>query len=203
MKIKDESYSVVLVGKWNKYILSPEWSAGNIFNVERLQVEFGINVGLPSRYSANNIRMVPTDDAVVFSALAYDDDTLALLEELPVSLLQKLKFTPIVACGINFGFSENIEDTDVSELFNFSDNSKLIEMGCVIDSNSISRSLMFGDKQLNLNISQLDSKVNFEFNFHYDVKSVDAAITCIRDFKHNKDLVFEILTTKYNLALED
>ena len=39
MKIIDGTWSLVTVGKWNKYILNPNWVGKNIFNEEKIRVD--------------------------------------------------------------------------------------------------------------------------------------------------------------------
>src|SRR4030042_1937850 len=79
MKIKDESCTIVLIGNWNKYILSPGWSAKNIFNEPKLQVEIALDLGLPPRYTSEqtHVRMIPAADNVTFVALQNDNECLS------------------------------------------------------------------------------------------------------------------------------
>jgi len=79
MIIKSDGWNLVLLGKWNKYILSPEWTAENIFQVDGVQVEFSINLDRPHRYTSDTVRMIPGEDSVVFIPIEFDNETLSRL----------------------------------------------------------------------------------------------------------------------------
>jgi hypothetical protein len=202
MKIKEEGWNIVLVGKWNKYILSPEWSAQNIFGVDRVNVEFGINVDVPPRYTANNVNLVASEDIVIFSYKKYDDETLDNAVNACTSLLNKLPFTPVAACGINFGFSEGIQDSNIGNLFSFDDDDRLISFGSVITSKSVSRKLTIRDRILNFNVSKDNEQIDFSFNFHYDVKSCEGVETAIGSLKDNLEIARGILQDIYGLVID-
>ncbi|MEA5113341.1 MAG: hypothetical protein VB050_04875 [Geobacteraceae bacterium] len=204
MKIKEETWNVVLVGKWNKYILSPEWLAQNIFQVDKVQIEFGLNVDMPPRYTANNIRLTPSDDLVIFTSLSYDDSTLELMSSYCVSLFTKLSYTPIVACGINFGFIDDTQITPYDNLFRFDDESALVSTGSIVRSKTINRKLVLNEnKILNFNLTQSSEGISFDFNFHYDTKNCEDAIEAVRCIVENKNKALHLLKTVYNMSLEE
>lgn len=204
MVVKQDSWTVVILGKWNKYILSPEWSAGNIFNLEKLRVEFGISVDLPPRYIGSDVRMTPSEDTVIFTALEHTDEALAKIEEYASSLFEKLPYTPIGAFGINFGFVEKAGSGSLSSIFDLTDDTKLVESGCSIKQKSISRQLNFSEKTLNLTIAQLNSEIAFEFNFHYDVKNCQEARAKLnKQIIENKVFALRLLKDAYDLNLEE
>lgn len=99
MKVKPGSTTLILVGKWNKYILSPNWLAKNIFKNDNMQVEFSFNLDLPPRFTSDKIRIVATEDNVVFVALTYDEDILSRIEAMVYNLAESLPHTPVSAFG--------------------------------------------------------------------------------------------------------
>jgi hypothetical protein len=176
MKVNNDFWSIVLVGKWNRFILSPQWVGKNIFEEPGLQVEFALNLELPPRYTSNEkfIRMVPAEDRVIFFPLKQTDECLLEIEKRADKLFELLPHTPMTAFGINFGFIET-SNTKLYEIFNIVDNGNLGKVGCELKETSISRNFLYGGSNLNLKITLKIDKVSFDFNFHYAVKNASEA----------------------------
>ncbi len=95
MEILPESLTFIIAGKWNKYILSHEWVAKNIFKEDNINVEFSMEPDLPFRYHKGNIRFIPTNNNVTFQALNHDRQTLDDIEEKAKNLISLLDKTPL------------------------------------------------------------------------------------------------------------
>jgi|SRR4030042_857805 hypothetical protein len=202
MKIKDESCTIVLIGNWNKYILSPGWSAKNIFNEPKLQVEIALDLGLPPRYTSEqtHVRMIPAADNVTFVALQNDNECLQKMESFAYDLVDKLSHTPVRAFGTNFGFVDDAGKNDLSGLFKFSDNEQLSSYGCQFTFNSVRRRLIVQNRTLNLAISQKGREIIFDFNFHYDVAGTEEVKAKIKNsIVENKKIAENLLKSVYNL----
>jgi hypothetical protein len=204
MKIKDDSFTIVLVGNWNQYILEPGWIGREIFEEGKIQVEFAINTGSPPRYtSATNIRMIPSDERVVFIALSPSDETLEKMESMVIKLFQKLPYTPLTSFGINFGFVEDIGDFSLPVMFEFPDKDLLIEHGALIKKSSVKRSLIIEDRILNLSLDCNGKNVFLNFNFHYPVKGTSEAQEKIKDtVKKNRHITEGLLKDIYKLEYD-
>jgi len=203
MKIKDEGCTVVIIGNWNTYILSPQWVAKNIFETDKIQVEFALNLGLPPRYSTAELRLVPTDSRITLFALSYSDTVFADMVNITKKLADKLPYTPVTGFGINFSFTESSDKANLNRLFDFPDTKALSDFGCVIKDNSIRRGLIVDNKVLNLKIGQDGDKISFDLNFHYEVKSaseigekIDGAVVA------NKNIALSLLKSVYDLDYE-
>lgn len=202
MKIKDESCAIVLIGNWNKYILSPGWSAKNIFNEPGLQVEIALDLGLPPRYTSeqSHVRMVPAQDNVTFVALQNDNECLQKMESFAYELVDKLSHTPVRAFGTNFGFVDDVGKNDLSAIFKFSDNEQLSNFGCQLTFNAVRRRLIVENRTLNLSIAQKGSEIVFDFNFHYDVTGTDEVKAKIKNsVVENKKIAEDLLKSVYKL----
>ncbi len=202
MKIKKDSWTIVFIGKWNKYILSPSWSAENIYKEKGLDVEVALGAGLPLRYSSkeSKIRMIPEGNRVTFVALETTDGCLAQMEELALTLVERLPDTPVSAFGVNFEFTDNIKEMSFPDIFDISDNSSLNEIGCNFLSSSITRKLIVEDRTLNLTISREGDEITFAFNFHYETKDAGAITPKLKDsVVKNKNIAEDFLRRVYNL----
>lgn len=204
MKVKQDSTNLVLAGKWNKYILSPKWMAENIFKKKEIQVEFSFNLDLPPRFTSDNIRIVPTEDRVVFVALAYDEDIIKRLEKMAYNLVELLPHTPVTAFGTNFAYIEDGETKDLLSLFELKDNSDLSDYNVRIENYSIKRKLLIDEQILNLNIIQNRGNVVFDLNFHYETPLTDKIKEKICNrFVENKKIAENLLKEVYGLKLDD
>lgn len=207
MKILDDSVSIVLVGKWNKYILDPEWIAKNLFNEEKIQVEFPIlNFDLPPRFSHENIRIVLNKDRLEFFALSYSKSVFDRIEEMIKTVTNILKHTPTGAFGINFEYNTDSNDQRLLELFEFSDNNGIIDSDESLPSiteMAITRTLELDDRKIKFTLKKTDLNISFRFNFHYVVKNADEINSKISgQFLSCKEMAEKILKNTYNQELE-
>lgn len=203
MKIKDESFTIVLAGNWNKYILQPNWVAKEIFEETTVQLEFAVNIGLPPRYTASNIRIIPTDEKVTFRAMDTSDNCLTKMGNMAIKLLNKLNYTPISAFGMNFGYTEKAETQNLFNLFKFADNDELGSFGCIINNSLTQKNITIDERILNLKIHHIGKDVSFDFNFHYDVGNASEAEEKIKEnVLKNKKIAEDILNKVYKLSFE-
>lgn len=205
MKIKDESFNIVIAGKWNRYILTPDWVGKNILEQQDLKVEFSMNMSLPPRFATNEVRFYPANDAVIFAPILLDDTILSKTELMAAKLIQELKHTPISAFGINFGFIDTVPDAALCSLFDTTDKERLGGIGCEIKTSVITRSILFENRLVNLTITNdNDANVIFEFNFHYELNgSSGAEILTGNEFKDNRSRAYRILKDAYNIDVSE
>ena len=204
MKVKRDSTNLVIAGKWNKYILSPDWLAKHIFEKSEIKVEFSFAFDLTPRFTCDNIRIVPTEDKVTFIALEYLNDVLEKIENMAYILTDLLPFTPIVAFGTNFAYIEEGARLDLLDIFELKDNDKLSDYDVTIKKYSIRRTLLIEGQELNLNILQEGKNVVFDFNFHYDAPSIGFIKDNIKGrFVENKKIAENLLNNVYKIVFED
>lgn len=206
MKIKEESCTIVLLGNWNRYILSPGWSAKNIFNEPELEVEIALDLGLPPRYTSaqSHVRLIPTEDNITFVALQNDNECLQKMEDLANELVSKLSYTPVRAFGTNIGFVDDASKNDLLGIFKFSDNEQLSNFGCQFTFNSVRRRLIVENRTLNLTISHKGSEIYLDFNFHYDVSGTNEVMIKMKNsVVENKKIAETLLKSVYNLDYDN
>lgn len=204
MKVKTDLTNLVITGKWNKYLLSPDWLAKHIFDKSEIKIEFSPTLDHPLRFTCDNIRIVPTEDRVIFIALEYSNGLLEKIEDMAYRLIDLLPFTPIAAFGTNFAYIEEGAGTDLLDIFELKDNNKLSDYDVTIEKYSIQRKLLIEGQKLNLDIIQDGGNVVFGFNFHYDAPTIDSIKDNIKGrFVENKKIAENLLNIVYELVLED
>jgi hypothetical protein len=110
MRAVPDSWSIVIVGRWNVSILNPTWLGKHVFENPEVQVEFSLTPGSPPRFTSREIRIVPQNAAVTVQAVQYTEAAMRRAEEVACKLLELLQHTPVSAVGVNFGFEEPSPD---------------------------------------------------------------------------------------------
>ncbi len=199
MKLDTEFNPLVLVGTWNKHIFNPEWIGKFLLPRKNLEVEIPINVDGSHRISTENFRMFVINNKLVFSLRKNDDNILEEIEELSLKIADYLPHTPIVAFGINFLFKCDNNFDKLQDLFSLSDSEKLIEAGCIIDSDQIKHSLIQDNRNINLTLIKQSDAIKFDFNFHFDVSNLVEFKEKINNNKllHMKRIATSILRDVY------
>jgi len=203
MKILPDSLTLIIVGKWNRYILTVDWLAKNIFQTDNVQIEFSLDFDLPPRFTKDGIRIIPTENRITFIALKYDDVVFSRIEKMTLRLAKLLPVTPVTAFGINFKFVEESPKSELLSLFELADNNKLSDNDIRIEDYFLKRKMIVNNRVLNLNIIQESKKVLFEFNFHEELQNINMLIQKIEGrFIANKEIAENLLNNIYGLNLE-
>jgi hypothetical protein len=208
MKIVDGTCSFIIVGKWNRHILTPEWVAKNVFQTEKLEIQFPINQpDLPPRYkSSDNILFIPAVNRCQFIAQEpYDDGMLGKICRYVKSLVSILAYTPISGFGINFVFEEKSENFKQLELFRLFDNDEIIKKKYSAKVIDIKRQFQLdANNLLNFGISYKQDRVAFDFNFHYNATTPAEieALTTEDLFVENKIKALDLMKDVYQLELD-
>lgn len=208
MRIAPNSWSVVLVGKWNRYILTPQWVGTNLFEEDNIQVEFPVNrPELAPRYrSSDNIVFSPSiHKSQFFAQEPYNDQMLQRIAIMTRKLLTILIHTPLSSIGTNFGFEELAQNFPDLNFFNLTDSDQFAERIENVNSIEIKRQFNINGRVLNFTIISKGENVYFDFNFHYEAANPQTAAQIINDdlLILNRDLALELLNEIYNLELEE
>jgi hypothetical protein len=206
MKSFPGSFNTAIVGKWNKYILSPNWVQNFLFEVKELQVFFPLDLIDPYFYESNGIRFTPQEDRVIINALMEDDIILKNIDNISLKLINELNKTPIKGIGYNFRFEEEKEKIDISNLFIQKDESKIYEYGCKINNNQIIRSMLYEDFTINMTITYNEKQYFIDFNFHISIKNISDFINDANSGKHGilkyRDVALSFLSSVYSLKID-
>ena len=207
MKIVDGTWSVVVVGKWNRYILTPGWVSKKIFRQEKIEVQFPVNKPeLAPRYiSQNNIIFMPAIHNSKFIAQQpYDDEMLVKMSAHVKRLVTILEHTPVSAIGVNFGFEEDSHNFGQLDMFTIIESDKFLDKGFITNSTEIKRQLPIDNHFLNLSVVYSKNKIHFDFNFHYNVTTPKEIAELATDnlLIYKKEKALEIMHDVYKLELE-
>ncbi|KJR41838.1 hypothetical protein MCHI_002258 [Candidatus Magnetoovum chiemensis] len=208
MERKNDSWSIVIVGHWNKHLLDERWISKHILDDTQLVVEYPLQIGLPIRITCNRdrIRIIPQNDRLSFLSLDNSDDSLIAMERSALKIVSLLHYTPIISIGVNFTFTENIGSFLLNDWFIFKDEENLKEFGGVISEHRVRRRVELKGRTLFLTLYQEDNNFNFTFNYHYNIdweaKELSNDVRNILDgaLIDNRNLSEEIMSKIYNLS---
>jgi hypothetical protein len=192
---------LVVVGKWNIAILSPEWLAKEVFKQESIAIMYPIMGDIFPVFEANSMRVVARPDRVIFTPLKNDADTLKRIEDAAINILRILQYTPVSAFGENFHFIVDPPEDSVSAALDIRD-SELVAAEGRVGGVTVKRSIELDEHRLNITVARVQQKQKIELNYHYDVPNATAAAdslsgTFAQNLKHGLDLLHRV----YNLEL--
>lgn len=204
MKAIQDAWNVVLAGNWNLAIFSPKWLSKNLFGSESITIEFPLVPGLPPRFTAEGVTILPSTDRVMVAPKTLTDEALKRMEDMACKLLNLLPHTPINALGVNLGFLEKEPSEALLQRFVDRDEALLADAGFEILIRTFSRRLVSQGQQLNLSMIIEPKEVKFDLNFHTDVQNAEQAQKSLEDkvLKH-RATALQLLERVYGLTLED
>ena len=205
MIIKDNSFSIVVIGNWNPHILSPQWISKSLFEDKpEVQVQFSLNLDASNRFIVKNIIFVPSNDRLIIQSSDNSDDSLLLIQETVIKLCKILCHTPIRALGINLGFIHTESNEKLLELINFNDVNDISENDWNIKSSSVKRNIEKNGYNLNLTIEyNSQSEFHFDFNYHYALSEPSKIEEVLNmQIVKFKEVSLSVLNNFYGLTLD-
>lgn len=170
MNVKPHGWNVVLLGRWNTAIFTPEWIAKRLFDLESgemVEVAVSVDEALPHRLKVRNITVIPSSTQLVVAPQKMGYEELDAARKIAAKALSELKETPVAAVGFNIRFQ--IESPQASLLDSLAPDidKSLSNSGHIIESRVLKRSLRFNTGLLNLSVTvSNDATAELEFNFH-------------------------------------
>ena len=207
MYTPEKTSTVVIVGRWNEFILTPPWVAKHVFELPKIKSEFTWSrAGIGVRLIGELAEIVSSSDRVVIFALRTDGESNRRIEELGRRLLEKLPHTPIGGIGINHAFVESADTPGVAELLDVPEHDKLTAE-LPLESFEIGRRLAADGYKVNIKLSKQTraDEVRFDFNFDYSGANLENPVACLTEgiVQEHFDFAVELLGTSCNLSLEE
>ncbi len=204
MKPLLETWTIVIVGKWNVNIFSPDWVSMHLFDKkegDQIKLELQVGSDFSMRLLDEDILIYPLQDKLIIGVANNNEETLDRATNISKKVLSILSHTPIRAIGINFGFTFDDELDKLTTLFALSDNSSFATGGYQINESSIRRSINHQDEVINFSITRNEHYV-FDFNFHRDVQSSSDALAAIDDgFRPRLAVIKDVCKNVYNIDI--
>jgi hypothetical protein len=202
MKRDLNKWSLVIAGRWNTAILSPDWLAREVFKQEGIKIVYPVLGGTPPIFEAADMRIVVSNDRIVFFPLKDSDELLSRIETAGRHVLTTLPHTPISAFGQNFSYMVEGSQKQFEEVLIFSDATRLGEQG-KIGEIALVRTIDLGKCRLNLKIVSGQAS-RIDLNYHYEAGSASQATEVMENsYTTNRAHGLELLKAVYGLTLDE
>jgi hypothetical protein len=208
MELEPFNWDVVIVGYWNRAILTPNGVAQRLFE---LPTGSGIEVFIPiDSLESHKVKhggiIVKVDDRqIVIETEKPGYEAMSKAMQVGCRALQKLPETPVLAAGFNIRYKISNVPLPIDEITSSLLDAKLSDIECEIISRGLGRKVRLKDESfkkgiLNLSITKNeDSSIKIELNFHRDSKSTkdlsEWLTVPIGDIQKQVDSVIRQITT--------
>lgn len=199
-----DNWNIILIGAWNTRIFNVAWLSEFIFEGRNVNAAISL-VGYPTKFVADGIELVPTEERLTIQATNTDEKTLINLEHTAKKILELLSHTPVRAVGVNITYRTDSPEPILLELFGeLNDKARLAKNSLSWNRCSISRGFPVDKGTMNLILTQSQGKVDLQFNFHNDVENAEQARSYLESsLVSYKKKSLEIAKKIYNLELEE
>ncbi len=202
MDIWNEGTSIVMVGSWNKAIITPTWlKDNNITDLDQIQVEAAINnPAFPIRYKLEHVYLQVSQTSIKTHPIEDTEISYESAETVSALLLEVLNHTPISGVGYNFHLIEKSPSSAIIERFVFKDAECLVSLGGIVKQRTIKRQLEIYGKLLNLTmLLGSESTLSVDFNWHFNFSSANDAKGKMKDtfydtYKQTKEMSEKLFT---------
>ena len=180
MKFDDPFDVLVIVGGWNRHILTPNWIQRYLLpgDQEELTVEIqgqfsqDLNPQFVSpRISSKEVRILLQGNRLNFSPVKNEDKNFDRIQELALQLADYLPHTPVSGYGVNFLFTEDPTE-HLIDLIRPNDLEEIAKFGTVLIGEEYTRRLVLNERTLNFTVGFKDGKITLSFNFHFDIRDL-------------------------------
>ena len=164
----NDSFTVVLLGDWNKLYIQPEWIAHNVY--EKTEIEIGVSgqgTDFSVTYRSDGVLIAPTQNQIKMTAASTDDRTIESIARCLNNFLTKATTPYLLAYGLNCEFIDDDNIAFAGLIDSISDNSTIIENGYEIKSAKVTRTLSKDDIILNLEMLMEEGRTIIRFNEHH------------------------------------
>ena len=171
MAVQPANWSVVIVGRWNRAILTPAGIAQRVFKLgdpKQLLVFVPLDGVSPYqvRHPTYEILAMTDETRLHVQALKMDYETLGHAMTAGRNALMSLPETPVAAAGFNVSFEASEVTSDLAAVLAADVDRMLAGLSLTTVARIVTRSYQFGRGQLNITVSGAPDKFTLACNFH-------------------------------------
>jgi len=174
MPAEPYSWNAVVVGAWNRAILSPDGIRVRLFELPAgtpIELELAVDQPGQFRVSHEGVIVVPGPGRLEISAREPDAASLERACTLCRRALQRLPETPVSAAGVNIRYRFAELPDVVFDLMRAPIDGTLSDAGFQVAGGSTKRSVVLDPGVVNISIDQRGAEGSVELNFHRESAS--------------------------------
>lgn len=208
MTVDPTGWSVVVVGRWNTGILTPQGIASRLFDVDTntpLSIQIPLDALNPYKVLSpdQTLAVLASSTRLEVQSLDCETDQLEHAKQVATKALNNLPETPVTAAGINCNWIISDPPSRLVEASVSCLDHELSDQDRVILARSLSRSITWNGGKANIGLEYgEDRTVRVAFNFHLDSKNsadlmewlgqrLDPMMSFTRDVLDSLDVSFE------------
>ena len=198
-----DHWTIVILGRWNVGIFTPEWLTKNVFESPQVTLELGMDPLLPRRITEGGTTLIPTDSSLILAPSELSDASLTRMERIACKILGALKHTPVSAVGMNFAYRVTSAPAQLLEQFPGIHANEFADQQLVIRARDFGWVMEYEGYVLNLTCHIERQDLFIKFNFHAVAQDTAVARSIITDkiIKH-RDKTRGVLKNVFNVGLE-
>ncbi len=180
MPAEPVEWNIVVVGAWNRAILTPDGIRRLLFQIPDgtpIEVLFAIDKPGVYRVSNDGLIVEPSSGRLLIDAAQATEDSLLRAATVCTRAIQALPATPITAVGVNIRYRFGEIPNHMIDLISAPADTALSDAGFQIVESSLSRTVPQDSGVVNMKVSKLrDGSAKMEFNFHLGSTNPDDLI---------------------------
>ena len=178
MKLDKPFTALVILGGWNRNIITPDWIQRYLLpdEQEELTVEIpaqlfqGIDAeSFSPRISSKEVTILLQGNKLNFTPVKNEDKNFDRIQELALQLADYVPHTPVTGYGVNFLFTDDHISEHLINLIRPGDLEEIEKFGASLTGEQYTRSLELNERTLNFTIQIEGGQVTLRFNFHFDI----------------------------------
>lgn len=208
MKEKENISHFVILGSWNKYILTQDWVKNYLLpDEESIQIQIPVNMDASLKFVTKDLTVSIVKDRFELSVIKKSEPVIRKATAIVRAVVRLLPHTPVLSFGVNSTFSCSATEASGKIDFNNSDIELLTAKGMPLQMQSILRCVKVSDNcflNLTLQRDENTQEVTLDFNFNYNIKSMIEVSSILGDdddilLRKRKDMI-SILKDVYNFT---
>lgn len=198
MRIEPIDWNVVVLGFWNRAILTPAGIGRRLFRVEEgtpLQVEIPLEGLAPYRVRHDGLIVTADSGRLVVATESPSFPSLERAMTAAATAIDSLPETPLSAAGFNTRYHIHEPPADLTAACMMSLDHRISEADLTISGRQVHRTIKFGEGVLNLEIRD-DTVARVSLNFHLGSTSSNALKTWLQTPIHEAKSMVELVMDK-------
>ena len=172
MPLSPDDWSVVVIGYWNRAILTPAGIAKQLFGLENVPVKVLVTLDTvaPHMVEVEDVIVIALRDRLIVKPVENTIENLAKAIQIAKKALTELPRTPVSAAGFNLRYRSNTEPIKaLDDLTASTWDERLADAAFQIDTRSINRVLLWKTGKIQVFVTQepegkYELLLNFEAN---------------------------------------
>jgi len=170
MSLVPSRWNVVVVGHWNRAILTPSGISRRLFGLEEgtpVEVLVPIDAIGPYQVKHDSVIVIARSDRLIVEVSDATFEQLGIAKSIASKAVSELPETPFSAAGINIGYRVDGLEGALQEITSHNSDSRLSDGDFKIVGRLHQRTLEYGEGVINVKVERTnDEPYSIEFNFH-------------------------------------